>query len=420
MKLFGEVISKLENGYSYKENAELNYINGLPITRIETISDGFINPNKVGYVTKTSQIRCKTLLQDDILFSHINSLKHIGKIAIYDNNPPILIHGMNLLRVVSNHKIFSKYLFYFLKFNPTRNRIRSISQSAINQVSINTTDLKSLLKIILPTLKEQQKIASILSNVDALIECTADVIGKSEKLKKGLMQELLTRGIGHDKFKKIPWLFGKEIEIPEEWEIKKIDELFTFLRTGINSRKELGNGSYQYIHYGDIHTKWNLILDCDLDIIPFIDKSQVSHLPLLVEGDLIIADASEDHEGSGVSILVKNVRNQKIVSGLHTIALRDEDKHTSIDFRAYLTSINFVKIQIIAYVTGISVYGLSKKNLSNIVIPIPSLLEQQKIASILSGVDAYIQKNQECKKKLEILKKGLMQKLLTGRIRVKV
>ena len=64
-------------------------------------------------------------------------------------------------------------------------------------------------------------------------------------------------------YKRVKLLFGKEIEIPEEWEVKKFNEIFDFLRTGTNSRSDLSeSGDAQYIHYGDIHTKWNLILEC--------------------------------------------------------------------------------------------------------------------------------------------------------------
>ena len=316
----------------------------------------------------------------------------------------------------NNNKIIDKFLYYFLLVKSTlfANTAYGTSIPHVDKYVVNKT------MIPIPFIEEQQKIASILSNVDASIESTGNIIEKTERLKKGLMQKLLTKGIDHTKFKKIKWLFGKEIEIPEEWVLKTVEELFKFLRTGTNSRSDLGNGNIMYIHYGDIHTKWNIILDCDSEEIPFINKIKVEKLSLLIDGDLIIADASEDHEGSGESVLLKNVKNKKIVSGLHTIALRDNKENTSLDFRAYLMSIQFVKSQIIAYVTGISVYGLSKKNLKKIKILLPPLPEQQKIASILSGVDAYIQKNQQYKEKLEILKKGLMQKLLTGKIRVKI
>ena len=240
-----------------------------------------------------------------------------------------------------------------------------------------TQSILRMIKVAVPPLLEQQKIASILSGVDALVEGTRQAADRAEKLKRGLMQTLLTRGIGHTRFRKVPWLFGREIEIPEEWRIIQFHQVFDYLKTGTNSRGDLNeNGDIMYVHYGDIHSKWHLVLDCSLSDIPLIDKDKVGNLSLLKNGDLVIADASEDHEGSGASILVKNV-NKKIVSGLHTIALRDTSQSTQLDFRAYITSIRLVKIQIIAYVTGISVYGLSKKNLGQIKIPLPSLTEQK-------------------------------------------
>ena len=209
-------------------------------------------------------------------------------------------------------------------------------------------------------------------------------------------------------------LFGKYEEYPIDWHVKTFDELFKFLRTGSNSRDDLQEtGDVYYIHYGDIHAKWRSVLDCDLEEIPMIDKAKVQDLPFLKEGDLIIVDASEDYEGSGASVLLRNVKNRKIVSGLHTIVLRNIDENIFPDFKTYLNSIKFVKNQIIAYVTGISVYGLSKNNLKKIRIPLPPLKEQQKIASILSNVDELIQKTEQIIEQTQRLKKGLMQRLLT-------
>lgn len=215
-------------------------------------------------------------------------------------------------------------------------------------------------------------------------------------------------------YKLVKSLFGKYEEIPEDWKLKTFGELFKFLRTATNPRDDLGkNGDVQYIHYGDIHAKWHSILDCDLEEIPWIDETKVHGLPFLKEGDLIIADASEDYEGSGASVLLKNVKNRKIVSGLHTIALQNIDENVSLDFKKYLTSIKFVKKQIVAYVTGISVYGLSKNNLKKIRIPLPPLTEQQKIALVVTNVDSLIRQTQKEIEQTQRLKKGLVHRLLT-------
>ena len=271
-------------------------------------------------------------------------------------------------------------------------------------LEISKNNLKKI-KIPFPkTLDEEQKIGVILSNIDELIQSYNKTVKTIKKLKQGLMQQLVTRGIGHKKFKKVKWLFDKEIEIPEEWEITTFNDSFTFLTSGTNSRSDLvTSGNFNYIHYGDIHTKWNSILDCQKETIPFIDKSKVENLSLLQDGDLIIADASEDYEGSGDSILISNINKKKIVSGLHTIALRAKTNQLYPNFLRYLNSIKSVKIQIISKVTGTSVYGLSKNNLKKIKIPLPTLEEQKKISLILYSVDDKISDLESKKKSLESL-----------------
>ncbi|KFM19423.1 putative type-1 restriction enzyme MjaXP specificity protein [Marine Group I thaumarchaeote SCGC AAA799-P11] len=310
----------------------------------------------------------------------------------------------------------SHFIYYQLLHN--NYLIKNIAnQSAIP--ILNKTEFGKL-KLFIPTkITEQQKIATILSNVDNLIESTGMVITNSKKVKKGLMQKLLTQGIGHTKFKKVPWLFGKDIEIPEEWEVKKTDDIFDFLISGTNARSDLNDvGEIHYIHYGDIHTKWNNELNFDSEKTPRIDKEKVSRLPLLKEGDLIIADASEDVEGSGTSISLKNIKNKKIVAGLHTLVLRRKDETISFEFMKYLTSISYVKIQITSWVTGAKVFGLNKKSCKEIKVPLPPLSEQQKIATILSNIDSKIESQEQYKENLQKLKKSLMQKLLTGEVRV--
>ena len=104
---------------------------------------------------------------------------------------------------------------YFLKsFLNNTSLLKYVASTA--QPKLNQKDMRSV-QIICPKLEEQTKIASILSGVDALIESTQKVIAKTERLKKGLMQKLLTKGIEHTKFKKTNGLFRKEIKIPEEW-----------------------------------------------------------------------------------------------------------------------------------------------------------------------------------------------------------
>ena len=317
-----------------------------------------------------------------------------------------------ITQTISNFELH--YLFYYLKFLKLE-----LYKIVTSKPGISRDEIYSI-NIVKPPIDEQKKISLMLSNLDKLIDSYDKSIEMSMTLKKSLMQQLLTKGIGPKKFKKIKTLFGKFEKIPEEWEVKTFDKLFEFLMTGSNPRQDLGkDGGIHYIHYGDIHTKWNrFILDCNIEKIPQIEKNKVEQLPLLKEGDLIIADASEDYEGSGASVLLKNIKNKKIVAGLHTFALRTDEEKIALDFRIHVILGQFVKRQIVSYVTGTSVYGLSKNNLKKITICLPRIEEQEKIGSILSNVDEKINDLEKKKSVIENLKKGLMQKLLSGQLRV--
>ncbi|AKG91329.1 Type I restriction modification DNA specificity domain [Geoglobus ahangari] len=154
----GDVLTLIRNGLTYRQNKEGN---GYPITRIETISDEKIDPSKVGFVNnlKEGELKEYQLIVGDILFSHINSLEHIGKTAIYEAVPEILLHGMNLLLLRPNkEEIKPRFLLYLLKIYRLRGIFKNIAKKAVNQASINQTELKRI-RIPLPPLPEQRKIA---------------------------------------------------------------------------------------------------------------------------------------------------------------------------------------------------------------------------------------------------------------------
>lgn len=210
--------------------------------------------------------------------------------------------------------------------------------------------------------------------------------------------------------------------LPNGWSLKKLGEIFEFLKTESLSREQLTyektNSKVRYIHYGDIHAKYkNQILDFkqSLEIIPFVkdDVGVSSNTPFLKEGDLVIADASEDYEGIGECVELKNIEEIKVIGGLHTIAIRDIAESTAFGFRGYLFKSHLVTKKMKQYATGISVYGISKSSLSKLEIPLPPLPEQQKIADILGTWDAALQTTTALLAQLEQRKKGLMQKLLS-------
>jgi Restriction endonuclease S subunits len=294
--------------------------------------------------------------------------------------------------------------FYFYYFQNKYNELRELSNSG-SQKNLSLDLLKSLL-ICSPPLAEQQKIAHILTTWDAAIVCTQRLLENSKQQKKALMQQLL---IGNQ----------HTVSSVTTWKSYKFSELFTTLCNANNPRADLSeNGEYGYIHYGDIHKLTTDFLDCNQLSISKISKNKLTKIELLKEGDLLVADASEDYQGIGKSVEIKNLRGRHIVAGLHTILLRDNKKFLLDGFKGYIQHIPHVSKGLQKAATGISVFGISKRALLDVDVLLPPLDEQKAIAKILTAADALIAQYEVKLAHLQQQKKALMQQLLTGKIRV--
>lgn len=129
------------------------------------------------------------------------------------------------------------------------------------------------------------------------------------------------------------------------------------------------------------------------------------------EGDLLIADASEDYKDIGKSIEIVNLDGQKLVAGLHVILARDKDSIFALGFKSYLMQTEPVRKQMMTAATGVSVLGITKGNLAKLVLNIPSKPEQQKIANFLTALDEKITKASQQIEIAQAFKKGLLQKM---------
>ncbi|MBE6337161.1 MAG: hypothetical protein E7066_10910 [Lentimicrobiaceae bacterium] len=182
----GECFSKVENGLTY----DTDNTSGVPVTRIETISDKSINYDRVGYANIDDKISKYEMQYGDVLFSHINSLKHIGKTAFYDAAQP-LYHGMNLILLRAKKSLDSKFLYYTLNTHKFLHRCQVLANQAVNQASINTKELKSI-NISVPQMQEQQKISGLISLLDERIETQRKIIEDLKKLKDAISFILFT------------------------------------------------------------------------------------------------------------------------------------------------------------------------------------------------------------------------------------
>ena len=160
-----DVTESIKNGYTYRADGSRDH--RYKITRIESISSGVINTEKLGSSDEVNENY--RLVDGDILFSHINSLPYIANTALYTADLGEIYHGMNLLNIRSRHEeIDSHFLLHLLKKESTRDWFRIIAKPAVNQASISTTEVGSF-KFLIPGMEEQKKISSSLDNLDHLI-----------------------------------------------------------------------------------------------------------------------------------------------------------------------------------------------------------------------------------------------------------
>lgn len=213
-------------------------------------------------------------------------------------------------------------------------------------------------------------------------------------------------------------LQAPELRFPEfrsipSWQVTKLEDVFDFLSTTNNSRADLSpNGDTFYVHYGDLHTKHHVYLDFSKVSIPRISNDLCRNAATLKNGDLILADASEDIDGVAKAVEVEGLpAGVKAVSGLHTILLRDRCDFFSPGFKGLLREIGVVKKQVARLAVGVKVYAISKSALRGVLIPFTKKEEQQKIAGCLSSIDNLITAQTQKIEALKVHKKSLMQPL---------
>lgn len=208
--------------------------------------------------------------------------------------------------------------------------------------------------------------------------------------------------------------------IPEDWQLDRLKENFEFKANNTLSRDALSeSGIIQDVHYGDVLVKYGSHLDVQKDGVPYISDDRFNASSFISDGDIIIADTAED-ETVGKATEVLNVRNNKLVSGLHTMWLHpvNQEKY-ALGYLGYAFNASIYHNQLLPLMQGTKVTSVSKSAIKDTYIPIPPKSEQTRIATALSKVDALISELGKLIEKKRAIKQGAMQQLLTGKKRLK-
>lgn len=410
-----ESICELLNGYAFKAK---NYsINGeFKVITITNIQRGFFTTSCVNYISFLPIDIQKHQILDigDILISMTGTI--VGHIARVNEINCLLNQRVGKLKF--NKNVDTNFIYSVLNRIEFETCMTSIAAGGA-QVNLNKNDILSY-QVSLPPLPEQKAIAKVLSDMDALIEAQKALLAKKKDIKQGAMQDLLSGHVRLPGYETKGWKHTDIGEIPDDWEVKILGEEGVFLTTSSYTRSDLREyGDVACIHYGDIHTRFHTWLDCSSIELPMISKDMVKQYPYLRNGDLVIADASEDYEGLGDCVEICNMGSKLCIGGLHTIVYRARPALFAPFYIGLLRNLQVVRNQLVSQAVGTKVYSLTTSMIGAISVPIPSLLPEQKaIAQVLSDMDNEIETLEAELEKLNHMKRGMMQELLTGRIRL--
>ena len=215
----------------------------------------------------------------------------------------------------------------------------------------------------------------------------------------------------------VPRLRFPEFREAGAWEVKRLGGIYRFKPTNSWSRDQLNydSGTIKNIHYGDIHKELNSTFRIDDEVVPYVNDTladSVKEGAFCEEGDIVLADASEDVDDIGKAIEIVNIGGQRLVSGLHTILVSRIDHRIVVGFGAYLHASSGVRKQIQQRAQGAKILGISKAQLAEVKLAYPTeAREQQKIAHCLSSLDEVIWLQAKKVQALKQHKKGLMQQL---------
>ena len=212
----GELSLFLKNGLTVKQDKSAS---GIPITRIETLSNGIFNRKKLGYANIYDNEKYGDYILDDkdILISHINSKQYVGRAVLYRKiGSESILHGMNLLRLKLNIElILPEFFTYYFQSYYIKNQIRKYRKDAVNQSSISITDINKI-RLFVPSIQTQYQIVEELDSLTSIIE----------KQKKQLEElDNLAQAIFYD-------MFGDPIENEKGWKMNKVSNLSIKMSTG--------------------------------------------------------------------------------------------------------------------------------------------------------------------------------------------
>lgn len=386
-------------GYGFKKSEYCTF--GIKLLRIDNVSYGFISWDTIAYLPRDYLKKYPKLIlkEGDILLALNRPITNDKlKIAILpDKDAPCILYQRVGKIEQKNDRTDRMYLFYIL--NKYIKKFVEESSVGSDQPFISTVRLKKY-KIPFPSdPKEQEAIAEVLYDTDNFIQKLEKLIKKKKDIKKGVMQELLT---GKTRLK----------GFSGGWEEKRMDEIFNFMKGSNLSKSKISeDGKKECILYGELFTTYSEVIN------KIKSKTNFEEGILSQRGDILMP-GSTTTKGIDLAVASALMKDAIYLGGDINILRKKQSSLDSRFLSNYITHI--IKYKIAEITQGTTIIHLYGKNLRGLSLKIPKdPKEQTAIANVLSDIDLEIENLERKRDKCKMIKEGMMQQLLTGKIRLK-
>ena len=376
--------------------------NGYPLASIREVQSRFIDLTE----SKQTTQHFYNLLSEggrkpkagDIILSRNATVGEVARVAEW--HPPFAMGQDVCLLRKKSPELSTDYLQAVFQSPIIRQQLSDLMVGSTFKRA-NVLQIRNF-TVPMPAPSEQIAIAEALSDADALIESLDQLIAKKRLIKQGTMQELLTGK------RRLPGFSG-------EWEVKRLGDFgSTYGGLTGKTKADFGEGSSRYITFMNVMA--NVVIDCD--IFEPVNVSSTESQNRAAKGDLFFNGSSETPEEVGLcSVLADSVADVYLNSFCFGFRFREGAKANGLYFAYFFRSLEGREL-LKSLAQGATRYNLSKTALLKVAFPLPSLEEQTAIAAILSDMDTELAALESRLAKARQIKQGMMQELLTGRIRL--
>jgi len=390
-------IGDIVTGKTPSKQSEKNYGNEFPFFKPPDLDEGFFLKESYDNLSSIGTEQVRKIPKKSTLVTCIASIGKIGFLNVQGAT------NQQINSIIPNSNIIPEFLYFICTSNFFQNILKRRSSSTTVPI-INKTSF-SKLKIPLPPIEEQNKLSEILTSFEFLIRNLKIKITLLKKVKQGLLQQLLIKGIGHTEFKET-----KLGRIPKEWEVVKFQKVVE-----INPKRQVKKGmELKYIAMENVNEIFSNIKNWEI-------RKYKGSRSCFINDDVLLARITPCAENGKTALVNFLDYNEKAFGSSELIVFKSKKEKILPYYLYYLLKSQKIRDLAISKMHGTTgrqriPYEFFRNEL---LIALPLINEQKKIIEILNNIDNIILINLDLYQKRKILMKGLMQQLLIGKIRVK-